>query len=528
VGAFYAVVLLVVTPVSVFGMLVSAQALTVTLFGGVGTVWGPVIGAAILIPLSEILHAELGHVIPGIQGVVFGLAIIVLMLVAPEGIFWHARDFVGRRWPALVAGPAPRPARPAGTAGLETAPERPGRSAAAPARGPRGEVILEVRGLSRAFGGLKAVANVGFTVHRGVILGIIGPNGAGKTTVFNLLNGFLVPDAGEIVLDGRNMVGRRPHELCRAGVAQETDLVAATGAYLSSFTLAVTEVTERAELPVLTLSYSDQITERGFKYVFQTSATSGSQATQALPVLVKIAESATGQRPKTVAIITDNTAASISSVKPMKERLLKELGIQLVVDETFTPPLADATPLVQKVRATRPDLLFFLPTVISDAKRVLEKMNEFGLGKGRIPTVSFGIAIAEPDMLRTMTPDLLQGAMAAVGNWGSKGHEALIAELKRKYNEPWMTQNAISTYGDMWIIKSALERARKADRRAVAEALRTMDDGPSKYYPGGQMKFDDKGRRVGAGLAIIQWQNGVPVTVYPPEMAVAAPIWPKK
>jgi branched-chain amino acid transport system substrate-binding protein len=330
----------------------------------------------------------------------------------------------------------------------------------------------------------------------------------------------VVLDSGDTTEKAKNAAQRM--------VAQETDLVAATGAYLSSFTLAVTEVTERAELPMLTLSYSDQITERGFKYVFQTSATSGSQATQALPVLVKIAESATGQRPKTVAIITDNTAASISSVKPMKERLLKELGIQLVVDETFTPPLADATPLVQKVRATRPDLLFFLPTVISDAKLVLEKMNEFGLGKGRIPTVSFGIAIAEPDMLRTMTPDLLQGAMAAVGNWGSKGHEALIAELKRKYNEPWMTQNAISTYGDMWIVKSALERAGKADRRAVAEAIRTMDDGPSKYYPGGRMKFDDKGRRVGAGLAIIQWQNGVPVTVYPPEAAVAPPIWPKK
>jgi branched-chain amino acid transport system substrate-binding protein len=61
-------------------------------------------------------------------------------------------------------------------------------------------------------------------------------------------------------------------------VAQETDLVVATGAYLSSFTLAVTEVTERANLPMLTLSYSDMITERGFKYIFQTSATSGSQA----------------------------------------------------------------------------------------------------------------------------------------------------------------------------------------------------------------------------------------------------------
>ena len=99
VGAFYAVVLLVVTPVSVFGMLVSAQALTVTLFGGVGTVWGPVIGSAILIPAAEILHAELGHIVPGIQNVIFGVAIVILILVAPEGMFWKARDFVYRRWP---------------------------------------------------------------------------------------------------------------------------------------------------------------------------------------------------------------------------------------------------------------------------------------------------------------------------------------------------------------------------------------------------------------------------------------------
>src|SRR5690606_6342519 len=330
----------------------------------------------------------------------------------------------------------------------------------------------------------------------------------------------VVLDSGDTTEKAKNAAQRM--------VAQETDLVAATGAYLSSFTLAVTEVTERAQLPVLTLSYSDLITERGFKYVFQTSATAKAQSELALPQIVNLFESATGAKPKTVAILTDNTGASIASAKAMREGLLEKNGLKLVVDETFTPPLADATPLVQKVRAAKPDLLFFLPTVISDAKLVLEKMNEFGLGQGRIPTISFGIAIAEPDMLRTMTPELLQGVMAAVGNWGSKGHEQLIAELKQKYNEPWMTQNAISTYGDMWIIKEALEKAGKADRKAVAEAIRNMDGGPSKYYPGGVMKFDEMGRRVGAGLAIIQWQNGVPVTVYPPEMAMAEPIWPKK
>src|SRR5215475_14258117 len=329
----------------------------------------------------------------------------------------------------------------------------------------------------------------------------------------------VVLDSGDTTEKAKNAAQRM--------VAQETDLVAASGAYLSSFTLAVTEVTERANLPVLTLSYSDLITDRGFKYVFQTSATAGSQAEQALPQIMKLAESASSKRPKTVAIITDNTAASVASAKPMRERLLAANVLQLVVDETFTPPLTDATPLVQRIRSARPDLLFFLPTVISDAKLMLEKLNEFGLGQGRIPVISFGIAIAEPDMLQTVGPELLQGVLTCVGSWAAKGHEPLIAELKARYNEPWMTQNAISTYGDMWVIKDALEAAGKADRIAVAEALRKMDAGPSKYYPLGEVRFDEKGRRVNAGMTIVQWQSGIPVTVFPPQLALAQPFWPK-
>jgi branched-chain amino acid transport system substrate-binding protein len=328
----------------------------------------------------------------------------------------------------------------------------------------------------------------------------------------------VVLDSGDTTEKAKNAAQRM--------VAQEPDLVAASGAYLSSFTLAVTEVTERANLPVLTLSYSDLITDRGFKYVFQTSATAGSQARQALPQIIKLAETASGKRPKTVAILTDNTAASIASAKSMREGLLAENQLQLIVDETFTPPLADATSLVQKIRSAKPDLLFFLPTVISDAKLLLEKMNEFGLGQGKVPTISFGIAIAEPDMLNTMSPELLQGVMAVVANWGSKGHEDMIARLEERYGEPWMTQNAISTYGDMWILKAALENAGSADREAVAEALRNLDEGPSPYFPGGALKFNEQGRREGAGLTIIQWQDGVPVTVYPPELAVSEPIWP--
>jgi branched-chain amino acid transport system permease protein len=216
IGGFYAVVLLVVTPQSVFGMLVSAQALTVAMFGGVGTVWGPVIGSVILIPLAETLNAEAGSRLPGIQGVIFGLAIICVILVAPEGLFWKVRDLLRKRSaPQVAAAPRALETQLAGAAAV-AAPKR-----LRPQRSEETEdIVLEVRNLSRAFGGLKAVQDVSFKLRRNEILGIIGPNGAGKTTVFNLLNGFLRPDQGEILIDGRNMSGRKPHELCEAGIGR--------------------------------------------------------------------------------------------------------------------------------------------------------------------------------------------------------------------------------------------------------------------------------------------------------------------
>ena len=216
VGAFYAIVLLVVTPISVFGMLVSSQALIVTMFGGVGTVWGAVIGSAILIPIAEILHSELGSYLPGIQGVIYGAAVTTVILVAPEGLYWKVRDVLRKRKGGTIAPvrdmEAPNSGEPS-LASIERSDQQ--RTAAE-----SGEVILEARGLSKQFGGLMAVDDVSFKVRKGMILGIIGPNGAGKTTAFNLLNGFFEPTAGEVLINGRNMAGLKPHEVCAAGVGR--------------------------------------------------------------------------------------------------------------------------------------------------------------------------------------------------------------------------------------------------------------------------------------------------------------------
>ena len=332
----------------------------------------------------------------------------------------------------------------------------------------------------------------------------------------------LVVDAGDSAEKAKNAAQRL--------VAQETDVVGASGAWLSSFTLAVTEVTERAELPVLTLSYSDVITGRGYKYVFQTSPTGGAQAQGALPALLELAKIATGKPLKTVGIVMDNTAAPMSFVKPMREGGFDKLNLKLLVDETFTPPLADATSVVQKVRNSRPDVLLLLPTSVPDDKLVLEKLSEMGLGRGRLPVVSNGAHIGAPEMLRLVGKDLMEGVMSVVANWGAKGQEKLIADFKKRTGEPWMTQDSISTYGDMWIFKEALETAGTADRKKVAEAMRNMDTtgGPAKFFPGGRLKFEENGRRAGAGLLIVQWQNGEPLVVYPPASALAKPNWSKQ
>jgi branched-chain amino acid transport system ATP-binding protein len=80
--------------------------------------------------------------------------------------------------------------------------------------------VLEVRDLRKAFDGFLAVNGVSLRVQRGEIAAIIGPNGAGKTTFFNLITGHLRPDAGAVLLDGRDITGVAPHEICRLGMGR--------------------------------------------------------------------------------------------------------------------------------------------------------------------------------------------------------------------------------------------------------------------------------------------------------------------
>jgi branched-chain amino acid transport system ATP-binding protein/branched-chain amino acid transport system permease protein len=207
IGGLYAVVLLVVTPDTVFGLHASAQALIVAMFGGAGTVWGPGLGASVLIPLAETLHAQLASKLPGIEGVVYGVALIVVIIKMPHGVVWAVRG-----WRRTAPRPVVQPATGPQVAALSAAPLS-------------DEIILDVRDVSRSFDGVKALSNVTIAVRRQEILGVIGPNGTGKTTLFNVLKGILPPSEGTIVFAHHGLAGLRPSRICALGVARTFQVV---------------------------------------------------------------------------------------------------------------------------------------------------------------------------------------------------------------------------------------------------------------------------------------------------------------
>ena len=81
-------------------------------------------------------------------------------------------------------------------------------------------VILELKDVTKTFGGLIAVNGVSMTVREGIIFGLIGPNGAGKTTLFNLIAGYYRPDRGQVVFQDHDITGLKPYDICRQGIAR--------------------------------------------------------------------------------------------------------------------------------------------------------------------------------------------------------------------------------------------------------------------------------------------------------------------
>jgi branched-chain amino acid transport system substrate-binding protein len=303
-------------------------------------------------------------------------------------------------------------------------------------------------------------------------------------------------------------------------------ITAAQGAWLSSFTLGATEVSERLGIPWLTHSWADKITDRDFRYVFQSSSVSSRLAEQGVEQAVALGKEA-GVTVQRVALVGDNTAAIVDYFKALRETILPKFNLHIVLDEVFTPPLPDATGVVQKLREARPDLLFNGATAHSDVVTLLQKMREFGV---RVPMIGLGAQFTTREFRDGVGAELIEGLMGTVASHTLKGQEELARRFQERTGEPWMTQDTVSGYAEIWIVKEGLEKAASADPAKLREALATLElrQGPAaQALLPGHIRFNAQGRRVDAVPVLVQWQSGVPYTVYPAAGAARQAVWPK-
>ena len=179
-----------------FPLITSIIFVLVVIVGGQGTVSGPLVGAVVVVLLPEALSSLAEY-----RLLLFGALLFVVLLIAPRGV-------VGALASRFARAPATaRPHRVDVAVLLERGPA-----------GARDDLVVE--GLTRAFGGVRAVSGVGFAARRGAITSVIGPNGAGKTTLINLISGVIRADAGRARLGPRDLSGLPAHAVARAGVAR--------------------------------------------------------------------------------------------------------------------------------------------------------------------------------------------------------------------------------------------------------------------------------------------------------------------
>ena len=225
-GTFYAQLVLFITPTRAISLDLSVQMVIMAVMGGLGTVFGPLLGAIVLVPVGELTRAALGgSTMQGAHLIVYGIILMLVVRFAPKGIEGFFRGafhrLVARIADAvygaakvrtdIVNAPVIQLPEASGSLGLQAV-----TGAAVP---------LVLTNVSKRFGGAVGVKNVSLEVHPGEVVGLIGPNGSGKTTIFNLVTGYLEPQSGSITFAGKRIAGLPPHRINRLGIARTFQIV---------------------------------------------------------------------------------------------------------------------------------------------------------------------------------------------------------------------------------------------------------------------------------------------------------------
>ncbi|MDO5738687.1 MAG: branched-chain amino acid ABC transporter ATP-binding protein/permease [Ornithinimicrobium sp.] len=216
-GAFYAHWLAVVSPESA-NFPLSVSFLLMVVLGGLSTIWGALTGAILVETMDEGMRALIPHLIPGASGEVqllgFGLVLVLVVVLLPGGLaqLW---DILRRRVRGIREDPGVDDSETPEALG----PELDALLAQADV-GPPGSRVLEVRGLTKRYGGVTALLDFDLDVDAGEIVALIGPNGAGKTTAFNIITGVMPPTEGSVSVNGTTVTGKRPNTIAALGATR--------------------------------------------------------------------------------------------------------------------------------------------------------------------------------------------------------------------------------------------------------------------------------------------------------------------
>jgi branched-chain amino acid transport system substrate-binding protein len=373
----------------------------------------------------------------------------------------------------------------------------------------------------------------GFAQRAAINIGVIQPlSGANAQFGINCRNGIeLVADeinaAGGIkALGGAKInliVSDATSNPTTASIAAQrlitqNDLTAILGAYASSLTLAISEVTARADIPFLTQAYADEITGRGLESVFKVTATASVIGRAQVNYTLAIAQAA-GSKIEKIAIMYEDTAYGIAQSRGLR-RAAKDANIEVVMDEAYPLGITDATPLIDKLRISGAQVVF-PASYLNDSLFIVRTMRQQRLA---ISVIGGSAGYVIPDFEKGLGESAEDVFSISPTNYDLA--LALTDKFRKRFGY-FMVQEAIGHAVALDVLVLAIERAKSAKPKAVTEALHGVrfEGGWTNAMPGGAVEFDQTGLNTLSLPIMVQWRSKELVTVWPKGVAKASPVW---
>src|SRR5499427_4523846 len=388
-------------------------------------------------------------------------------------------------------------------------------------------------------GGTAALMMAPFVIRHGIAqsstvnIGVIQPlSGANAQFGINCRNGI------EFVADGINAAGgikalggakislivsdatSNPTTASTAAqrLITQNELTAILGAYASSLTLTISEVTARADIPFLTQAYADEITGRGLESVFKVTPTATVLGRAQVNYSLGIAE-ASGTKMDKIAIMYEDTAYGTSQSRGLR-KAAKDTRIEVAMDEAYPHGISSAMPLINKLRSSGAQALFPV-SYLNDSLFIIRTMRQQQIP---IPVIGGSGGYVVPDFEKGLG-DFAENVLSI-----SPTNYDLAPELTDRFRKRFgyfMVQEAIEHAVTLDVLVQAIERAKSTRPQAVTEALHgaRFEGGWTKAMPGGAVQFDRTGLNTLSTPIMVQWRSKELITVWPKDLAKASSVW---